>query len=247
MADGFLGRWSRLKQQTRHTDRQPDRQAGQRRAGAAPVLPEEQAVGASELPPEEQALAVTVQPDAAAVEGEKGEAESKALPDIETLTAESDFSAFMQRGVPSGLRRRALRKLWASDPIYAFQDGLTDYAEDYTDAATVVEGMKTSWKLGQGFLSDAEVAENDSVYRASRKLLDAAEREAERGDEPEAVAEALPSQEALPGPQEEALPDALSNAGSETDAEGEALALDPRETLPEAAMKKSSDENDNRS
>ncbi|KZD03908.1 DUF3306 domain-containing protein [Oceanibaculum pacificum] len=231
MADGFLGRWSRLKQQTRHTDRQ----AGQRRAGAAPVLPEEQPAIPSELPPEEQALAVPAQPDAAAMEGEKGEAEPKALPDIESLTAESDFSAFMQRGVPSGLRRRALRKLWASDPIYAFQDGLTDYAEDYTDAATVVEGMKTSWKLGQGFLSDAEVAENDSVYRASRKLLDAAERAAE----PDAVAEAEPAQEALP--------EALTDAGSETDAEGEAADLDPGETPPETVAKKISNENDNHS
>ena len=54
------------------------------------------------------------------------------LPDIGSLTAESDFSLFMAQGVPAELRRRALRKLWSLDPQFLAADGLGDYVEDYT-------------------------------------------------------------------------------------------------------------------
>jgi hypothetical protein len=35
-----------------------------------------------------------------------------ALVDIDALTAESDFTAFMGEGVPEDVRRNALRRLW---------------------------------------------------------------------------------------------------------------------------------------
>ena len=35
-----------------------------------------------------------------------------------------DFSGFMARNVPDHLRRRALRKLWVSNPVLANLDGL---------------------------------------------------------------------------------------------------------------------------
>ena len=38
------------------------------------------------------------------------------LPDIETLTADSDISAFLQKGVPEALQRLALRRMWSVDP-----------------------------------------------------------------------------------------------------------------------------------
>lgn len=53
------------------------------------------------------------------------------LPDPDTLPAGSDFSVFMAAGVSSTLRRRALRRLWATGN-YNVRDGLDDYDADYT-------------------------------------------------------------------------------------------------------------------
>lgn len=57
----------------------------------------------------------------------------------------------MKEGVPKALRRQALRKLWASDPVFNFIDGMEEYGEDYTDAATVIKGMKSAWEVGKGY------------------------------------------------------------------------------------------------
>jgi hypothetical protein len=53
------------------------------------------------------------------------------LPDIDTLDKESDFTVFMQAGVPEELKNLALRALWRSDPVLANLDGLNDYDEDF--------------------------------------------------------------------------------------------------------------------
>ncbi|SDO30888.1 DUF3306 domain-containing protein [Vreelandella arcis] len=52
------------------------------------------------------------------------------LPDPETLEAGSDFSGYMVSGVSSTLRRRALKRLWATGN-YNVRDGLDDYDLDY--------------------------------------------------------------------------------------------------------------------
>ena len=65
--------------------------------------------------------------------------------DIDGLTKDSDFTVFMHEKVPEMIRRRALRKLWLSDPIFANLDGMNDYDEDFTDSATVVEGLKAAY------------------------------------------------------------------------------------------------------
>lgn len=49
------------------------------------------------------------------------------LPDIESLTFDSDFTVFLRQGVPEAIKRRALRKLWSSNPVLANLDGLNDY------------------------------------------------------------------------------------------------------------------------
>jgi hypothetical protein len=78
------------------------------------------------------------------------------LPDIDSLTAQSDFTAFLREGVPEAIRRKALRKLWRLNPVLANLDGLNDYDGDYTDAATVIEGLKTLYRAGQGIVEDVE-------------------------------------------------------------------------------------------
>jgi hypothetical protein len=54
-----------------------------------------------------------------------------ALPPVESLTGESDFTAFMHPEVDEGLRRQALKKLFA-DPHFNVMDGLDVYIDDYT-------------------------------------------------------------------------------------------------------------------
>src|SRR3546814_19419431 len=78
---------------------------------------------------------------------------------IESLGMDSDFTVFLQDGVPEALRRKALQRLWRLDPVFANLDGLLGYGEDYTDAATVVENLKTAYRVGRGFMPDEAVAE----------------------------------------------------------------------------------------
>ena len=105
------------------------------------------------------------------------------LPDPDTLGQGDDFSAFMAKAVPDRLRRRALRRLWVSNPILANLDELVDYGEDFTDAATVVEHLQTAYQVGKGMLghlqAQDEAAEADAPPRAAA--------EADARAEPEAV------------------------------------------------------------
>lgn len=129
---GRLARWSQRKTKAR-----------QRRGGAAPTIPEEAATN----------RAAPTTPDGVASEPLSASEPKGApdLPDIESLTAGSDFTAFMKDGVPADLRRLALRKLWASDPMFNVIDEMIEYGEDYTDAATVVAGLKSAWEAGRGY------------------------------------------------------------------------------------------------
>lgn len=78
------------------------------------------------------------------------------LPDPDSLKLGDDIKGFMSKAVPEHLRRRALRKLWRTNPVLACLDGLNDYDGDFTDAATVVPGMKTAYQVGKGMLAHLE-------------------------------------------------------------------------------------------
>ncbi len=87
-----------------------------------------------------------------------------ALPPVEELTPESDFTAFLDRRVPAMLRRAALRKLWQSDPVFANLDGLNDYDDDFRTLG-VGQVVRTAYEVGKGFVKAvdkiAEEAETD--------------------------------------------------------------------------------------
>ena len=132
----FLSRWARRKQETREQE--------------LPATPE----------PAQQPA-----PDSVAA-GEAAEpVKLEDLPDIDSLDDSSDFSVFLREGVPDVLRRKALRKLWRVNPVLANLDGLNDYDEDFTDAAKVVEGLKTLYQVGKGVVLPEEeaVADRKSV------------------------------------------------------------------------------------
>lgn len=52
------------------------------------------------------------------------------LPPLDSLCAESDYTAFLKEGVPEELRRLALRKAWTSDPAISGFRGLAEYDWD---------------------------------------------------------------------------------------------------------------------
>jgi hypothetical protein len=53
------------------------------------------------------------------------------LPPIDTLTAASDFTVFLARGVASAVQAQALRVAWTSDPAIAEFRGMAEYAWDF--------------------------------------------------------------------------------------------------------------------
>jgi hypothetical protein len=57
--------------------------------------------------------------------------EAQPLPPVESLTIDSDFTAFLRPDVDETLRRTALRKLF-SDPHFNVMDGLDVYIDDYS-------------------------------------------------------------------------------------------------------------------
>ncbi len=134
--EGFLERWSRRKREASRRQRSPRAEVR-----------------------EEQAAAVTSPTAPQASAEEAGAVDPAHLPDPETLGPDADFRAYLREGVPEELKRRALRRLWRTNPIIRSVDMLDDYCEDFTDAATVVAGLRTVCKAGrdlQAKLADAE-------------------------------------------------------------------------------------------
>lgn len=123
--EGFLARWSRLK--------------------SAPAAA-----------PEAAAKPDAVAAKAPAVPDDRNDKIDPAeLPSIDSLSGESDFSAFLRDGVPDALRRQALRKLWVSDPVIAATDPFDVYNLDYFNAPSFPEGVKTLFRVGYGMLDEA--------------------------------------------------------------------------------------------
>lgn len=86
------------------------------------------------------------------------------LPDPDDMGAGDDFTAFLKNTVPERIRRRALRKLWLSNPVLANLDELVDYGEDFTDAATVFDSMQTTYQVGRGMMKHLlEMERTDSA------------------------------------------------------------------------------------
>lgn len=85
------------------------------------------------------------------------------LPPIDSLTKESNFSAFLQAGVPEDLRRAALSKLWSSDPMFTQPEVFDLHMEDY-NAHPLGEVVKTAWKLGKGVVDDLITTDDSASF-----------------------------------------------------------------------------------
>src|SRR4051812_19746627 len=113
----FLSRWSQRKQEAK----QPDRDAPVPDADT-PSAP----VAESKIEPE---------------------FDLSSLPKLEDLTATTDITAFLRKGVPENLRNAALRKAWALDPaIRNYVNPALDYAYDWNTPG----GVPGSSEIGAG-------------------------------------------------------------------------------------------------
>lgn len=113
--EGFLGRWSRLKRD------------GEKAAEAVPtsLVVEPAAADAAQTSP-------------VAADASEPEFDITTLPSIEDLTATSDFSQFLQKGVPEALKNAALRRMWTLDPILSAPDQFAEYAWDFNDPNAMI-------------------------------------------------------------------------------------------------------------
>ncbi len=106
--EDFLTRWSRRKRSSAD--------------GAKPV-PESTPIPAEALPT----------PAGTVVESVEPAFDPATLPPIDSITAVSDISAFLQKGVPAELTHAALRRVWTADPAIRDFVGLAENAWDFTD------------------------------------------------------------------------------------------------------------------
>jgi hypothetical protein len=113
----FLARWSERK----HEAKQPDRDAP---------------VADADVPSEPVAEGDAAQ-----------EFDLSSLPKLDDLTATTDITAFLRKGVPEHLRNAALRKSWALDPaIRNYVNPALDYAYDWNTPG----GVPGSSEIGAG-------------------------------------------------------------------------------------------------
>ncbi len=114
--ENFLSRWSLRKQ--RAADKDSPRPH------------------ASERPNNDQAAdrgqGTVDAPASTGIETPSEEFDVTSLPPIESISAGTDISAFMKKGVPTALRHAALRRAWSADPAIRDFMGPT---ENYWDAA----------------------------------------------------------------------------------------------------------------
>ena len=93
----------------------------------------------------------------------KEERSAPALPPVDSLTPESDFSGFMAGGVQDSLRRAALKKLF-SDPHFNVPDAFEPFSGDWTVSETIPEEMMATLNQARTLLfsEDEKTAAKDS-------------------------------------------------------------------------------------
>jgi hypothetical protein len=118
---GFLARWSQRKQEAK----QPE---------SKKPAPDGESVESSGSPPPPR-------------EDVAPEFDLSTLPKLEELTASTDITAFLRKGVPEYLRNAALQKSWALDPaIRNYVNPALEYAYDWNAPG----GVPGGGELGAG-------------------------------------------------------------------------------------------------
>lgn len=109
----------------------------------------------------------------------KAAAEPVALPPVEKLTPESDFTSFMQPKVEDTLRRVALKKLF-SDPHFNIPDAFEPFSGDWNVAEPISPEMLATLNQAKVLMFDKKEDEpKDEAEKAEEQKA-----EAQKTDEP---------------------------------------------------------------
>mgnify|MGYP003507937213 CR=1 FL=1 len=153
MADGFLGRWSRRKQEVRE---------GKPVQDPAPPVPQAPVPAGVNAP-----APLAAQPAAAPVPPEPAAAPLPTLQDVQSLSIDSDFKPFASRAVAPEVRNAAMKRLF-TDPHFNVMDGLDIYIDDYTQPSplplSVLRQMVSAKALG--LVEDEEKAPKEALAAA---------------------------------------------------------------------------------
>jgi len=145
VSDGadFLARWSRRKLETRKE--------------AAKGSEAAEGAGEADVPAEPGAAPPAVEDQAADAPPDLQE-QLACLPSVEELTAQSDLTPFMRKGVPAALRNAALRRMWVLDPA------IRDYVGDARDYAY-------DWSVPGGVPGWGPLARTEELITAARRIV----------------------------------------------------------------------------
>lgn len=150
------------------------------------------------------------------------------LADVDGLTADSDYAAFIAKGVDETVKRSAMKKLFAL-PQFNIMDGLDIYVGDYSQPDPLPPGMLEALQHAKGALDPAQFF----ARPVSQLLEQAAAQAPAAASPPEAVpliqdaaapdnpAPALPQHETQPdtqpalAPNSESLPAAVATHKNE--------------------------------
>ncbi len=182
----WLARWSRRKNEAAHGVAAPKPEDGvhaqQPGTATAPVVP------------------------APARENSTPEQDAAPLPAVESLSFDSDFTAFLRPDVDEALRRRALRKLF-QDPRFNVMDGLDTYIDDYTKPDPIEPELVRQLAHARALFDPPRTRVNDQGF------VEDIPRE-EPPESPSDASEALPSPGAAGKPSDpRAPPDERDPAG----------------------------------
>ena len=128
------------------------------------------------------------------------------LPNLESLTAETDISLFMHKAVPEQLRNAALRKMWVLDPaIRNYVGEALDYAWDWNAPGGVPgsggEITQTALDFARSLFS--EVKDHENVTNVSDRektdIQNDSELTTQEGAPSQPIAQKPPEQGATAG------------------------------------------------
>ncbi|MES2939627.1 MAG: DUF3306 domain-containing protein [Pseudomonadota bacterium] len=156
--EGFLGRWSKRKLETKEKVVEP--------AGPSPQPSPQRGEGAGQLP----------LPRAGEGRGEGAAQDTKppapTLEDTRSLTPQSDFRRFIAPEVDPQVKNAALRKLFA-DPHFNVMDGLDTYIDDYSKPDPLPESMLRQLASAKFLkLFDDEDEEKNTAGAQGREVAD---------------------------------------------------------------------------
>ncbi|MBS3647641.1 DUF3306 domain-containing protein [Pseudaminobacter sp. 19-2017] len=211
--DSFLARWSRRKLAPQTSEAQ---------------APEEREHPLDEAATESDANVLIPRSNIPEPEAPETEAAEPAepLPRIEDLTAESDLSAFLRKGVPLALRSAAMRKMWSLDPGIRDYVGPAEYAWDFNQPGSMAGfGPLDAKETVVGFLSRTARAigtdtEESAEFARTQPSDDVPPEQASVASDGVAdpdPAEISPTTEPIASRPPDASPDATAAASGETE------------------------------